>query len=159
MRWFLAVVATLAVAPDPLSSMAYFVGSWQCDGVFPRTGATISSTISFEADAKLGALIKHHDDTPPNAYHALEIWVYSANDHHYNAAIADNFGGVRQFTSPGWDGDRLTWTDDSNVTPAMKSQRFVYERQSPSQFKLDWQTSRDGTTYLVGDTLTCKRHL
>jgi hypothetical protein len=137
------------------AQMAYFVGSWDCNGSFPSTGKTIASTILFETDAKLGAIVKHHDDLPPNSYHALEVWVFSATDHQYNSAIVDNFGGVRRFTSPGWVGDQLTWSNTSSERPA-RAERFVYVKESTSAFKLDWQVSTDGVAYRVGDTLTCK---
>ncbi|MBV8375334.1 MAG: hypothetical protein JO302_07460, partial [Candidatus Eremiobacteraeota bacterium] len=86
---------------DPLTSLAFFVGTWTCNGVFPSSGKTIASAMTFSGDLSGKALVKHHDDRPPSTYHAIEVWVYSDSDKRYNAAIADNFGGVREFASPG----------------------------------------------------------
>jgi hypothetical protein len=54
-------------------SLDYFVGRWRCEGVFPASGKAIASTLKFERDTPSGAVLKHHDDTPPNRYHALEL--------------------------------------------------------------------------------------
>jgi len=135
-------------------TLAYFVGSWRCDGSFPASGKTISSTMRFERDLGGTAILKHHDDIPPAGYHAVETWAYSPSDHHFNNGIADNFGGLRRFASDGWNGTTLTWTSAPEVTP---KQQFVYVRVTDSEMRVDWQVARDGTNYVVGDTLTCKR--
>jgi hypothetical protein len=110
--------------------------------------------MAFATDLDGKAIVKHHDDTsPPALYHAVEVWAYSATDKRFNAAIVDNFGGVRDFQSPGWSGDDFVWTSAPSVKPL---QQFAYERRSPTSFTVDWRVSRNGA-YVVGDTLTCVR--
>jgi hypothetical protein len=149
--------AALAESPSPgppATLPTYFIGSWKCDGVFPASGKKISSTMTFAPDLDGKTIVKHHDDTsPPALYHAIEIWTYSATDKQYHAAIVDNFGGVREFSSPGWDGNRFIWTSAPSVKPL---QQFAYERRDPDSFNVDWRVSRDGA-YVIGDTLTCTR--
>jgi hypothetical protein len=152
-------LAALAAGPAPSSSPAplpaYFIGSWTCNGVFPSTGQPIASKITFTTDLNGASIVKHHDDTsPPALYHSVEMWAYSPADKRFNAAIVDNFGGVRDFTSPGWNGNRFVWTSAPSVQPL---QQFAYERSSENVFTLDWRVSRDGSTYVVGDTFTCTR--
>lgn len=148
-----AAPQSTARSSDALAPMAYFIGDWVCSGVFPSTGKTISSKMSFRYDLDKKAIVKHHDDTsPPALYHAVELWVFSASDKRFNAAIVDNFGGVRDFTSPGWDGDTLVWSSQPSVQPP---QQFVYKKTPSNGFSVDWRVSRDGKTYVVGDTLTC----
>ena len=154
----LAIIPTLALSASATSSqgmsaMDYFTGTWDCAGQFPSSGKAIASTIRFDRDASVKTIIKHHDDRPPSGYHAMELWVYQPGSGAFSAAIADNFGGLREFHSAGWRGDELTW-QGIGVEPA---QRFVYRRISDSAFRLDWDVSKDGTQYVVGDTLTCKR--
>ena len=55
----------------------------------------------------------------------------------------------------GWQGDVLTWSSAAAVTPI---QEFVYTRLSGSSMRVDWQVSKAGTHYVVGDTLTCTRN-
>jgi hypothetical protein len=151
----LLLAALLAQVAPGMPSLDYFLGTWQCNGSFPSTGKAIASTMHFERDLGGAAIVKHHDDTPPNTYHAVEAWNYSAKSQIFNGALTDNFGGVRLFTSDGWHGNVLTWSSGPGVAPI---QQFVYTRISDASMRVDWQISRDGTRYVVGDTLTCKRN-
>ena len=149
--------ATPPATPAPAGGMGdltFFLGTWKCDGSFPSTGKTISSTMRFESDLGGTVIVKHHDDVPPNSYHAIETWNYDAPDAHFNAAITDNYGGIRRFLSSGWRGDVLTWTSVPDVNPL---QQFVYTRLSDTSMRVDWQASRDGTNYILGDTLQCTK--
>lgn len=140
-----------AGGPPPTSSLAYFVGTWSCQGVFPSSGKTIASTIRFAQDG--ASLLKHHDDLPPNAYHAIELWGLRGTDGRFNAAIQDSLGGVRDFSSPGWSADSLIWTSAPQVHP---QQQFAYTKNSNNSFQVDWRVLKNGS-YVVGDTLTCTR--
>jgi hypothetical protein len=140
-----------AGAPQQPSPFSYFIGTWSCRGVFPTTGKTIASTIRFTQDGT--SLVKHHDDLPPNGYHAIELWGLRAADGRFNAAIQDSFGGVRDFSSPGWNADSLVWTSAAQVQP---QQQFAYTKKSNDAFEVDWRVLKNGS-YIVGDTLTCAR--
>ena len=148
-----AMPATASVAA-PDARMDYFLGTWNCAGSFPATGKAIASTLRFERDLGGEAMVKHHDDVPPAGYHAIEVWLARGDGHSSRAVIADNFGGVREFRSDGWNGNTLSWQGAADVAPA---QRFVYVEIDGDTFRLDWDTSKDGAHYKVGDTLTCKR--
>jgi hypothetical protein len=134
--------------------LSYFLGTWNCSGSFPASGKTIASTMRFESDLGGAAVVKHHDDVPPNTFHAIEAWNYSPTDKRFNDAIADNFGGVRIFVSDGWIGDVFTWNSAPEVKPM---QQFVYTRLSSTSMRVDWHVSKDGTHYVVGDTLMCTK--
>lgn len=108
----------------------------------------------FDSDLSGAAIVKHHDDTPPFSYHAVEVWNYDGTGRKFNAAVVDNYGGVRDFTSDGWQDGVLTWTSSPAVRPG---QQFVYTRLSDTSMRVDWQASHDGTQYIVGDTLTCTK--
>ena len=146
--------AMAAPADSPFRDYADLFGHWSCHGVFPASGKTIDSVLRFESDLGGKALLKHHDDTSaPALYHAVEVWGYDAKAERYNAAIVDNFGGTRSFSSAGWVDDTLTWTSAAEVKPA---QRFRYIRLSASRMRIDWELERQGSM-VVGDTLTCER--
>ena len=147
-------VASADSATDVDAKLAYFVGDWSCNGSFPSTGKSIASTIHFERAPAIHGLLKQHADKPPDVYSAIELWNYSATDKRFNAAIADNFGGVRDFTSPGWVGDTIVWTSAAQVSPI---QQFVYTKLDDKALRVDWKTSKTGKDFVVGDTLTCKR--
>jgi hypothetical protein len=146
--------ATDAVTAASANSLDYFVGRWQCEGVFPASGKAIASTLKFEQDTASGALLKHHDDTPPNLYHALELWGF-VKAGGLSDTIMESFGGVHPpLTSPGWSGDTLMWSSPPGVTPA---NRFTYVRLSPDRMRVDWSIAKVEGEYKIGDTLTCVR--
>ncbi|HTD29424.1 MAG TPA: hypothetical protein VK660_08565 [Xanthomonadaceae bacterium] len=140
--------------PAPIRSLDYFVGDWVCSGVFPASGKTIASTMRYASDLQGSALLKHHDDTAPSLYHAVEAWGYDGQAKRFNATIMDNFGGARRFGSDGWKQDVLTWSSAADVTPV---QRFVYTRLDRQHYRVDWDVAQNGTDFAVGDTLTCNR--
>lgn len=152
----LAMICGAAGATElqaPIHAMEPLLGSWRCDGVFPASGKTIASTMRFDVDLAGAAVLKHHDDIAPASYRAMEGWTYDAKGKQFNAAIVDNFGGARRFSSRGWEGGTLAWTSAPEVQPA---QKFIYVRAANGVLRVDWQVMRDGN-YVVGDTLTCKR--
>ena len=142
---------TFAVAPS--DSFSYFAGDWHCAGVFPASGRAIASNLHFGWNAESAALTKRHDDEPPNGYHATELWGATKSGD-LKDTIVDPFAGVRYYSSPGWSEDALTWTNTAEASP---KDRFTYTRLNPRTMRVDWATSRDGSTYVVGDTLTCSR--
>lgn len=145
--------ACAAAEPASIRAMDPLLGGWRCAGVFPASGKTIASTMRLESALGGAGVLKHHDDLPPAAYHALETWVYDAKAEEFRAVVVDGAGSARQFRSSGWDGDTLAWTSASEVRPA---QKFVYVRESDGVLRVDWQIERQGR-FVVGDTLTCKR--
>ena len=116
-----AIPAQPKSAADQMATLQAFAGTWSCKGYFPSNGQAITSTMRFESDLGVTILLKHHDDAQPNLYHALEAWGYSATQGRFTASVSDNFGGVRTFTSDGWQNDVLTWTSSSDVNPSSNS--------------------------------------
>ena len=141
---------TLA-ADEPL--LGWFAGTWQCAGHFEPSGKPIEARLGFDWSDAAGALVKHHDDRPPNAYHAVEVWGQNGPAG-LTATIVDRYGGTRLFTSSGWANESLVWTRAIDAKPV---ERFVYVRESQDRLRIDWATSRDGAAFKVGDTLSCER--
>ena len=148
-----AMVTAAAAEPGPAQGLAGFAGAWRCEGRFISNGASIASTLTFDWSEAAQALVVRHDDRPPNAYHAVELWSFDKGGG-LSATIADGFSGVRRLVSPGWEGDVLTWTRLQDGRPA---ERFAYRRQGPGKMLVEWSVSRDGTTFRLGDTLNCER--
>jgi hypothetical protein len=137
-----------------MGALSAFAGTYLCAGKFAN-GTPISSTVRFDLDLGGAAIVKHHDDTsPPALYHAVEVWTYQPKEHRFLASITDNFGGVRELTSPGLEGSKLTWTSGPAVKP---KQQFVYTKADDGIFTLDWRVEDPHKGWVVGDTLTCQR--
>jgi hypothetical protein len=139
---------------NELSSLQFFSGSWGCKGTFPASGKTIESHITFTPDLDGAWLSMRHDDIPPNRFHALELWGWDAKQSQFSATIFDNFGGARHFTSPGFQDQTLTWNADTVAPSTTPAERFVFRKDSATQFTVNWEVNRD-SAWKIGDTLTC----
>ncbi len=136
-----------------LQPLAGFIGSRHCSGSFLKSGKAISATETVAGDLSGRWLTLRHDDEPPFSFHALELWGYDSKAARYTAHVFDNFGGGREFTSPGWEGDHLTWTNVDTGAP--KRDRFVFERQPDAGYRYTYEVSTDGSTWTGVDSLTC----
>jgi|SRR5580658_7203992 hypothetical protein len=140
-----------------VEGFATLEGEWACRGVFPANGKTIESQIVFSPELEGAWLFARHDDLPPNRFHAFELWGFDSAEKQFVAFVYDNFGGVRKFTSSGWTENKLVWLGETSKTDPPAVQRFVYKRDNPSQFALNWEVKKGTADWAVGDTLTCKK--
>lgn len=159
---FLATTAPKIAAKNPSSplasamqSLAFFEGHWQCAGKFVKSGKPISSTETFTTDLDGHWLAMRHDDQPPYPFHALELWGYDKDAKRFNGYFFDNFSGIRHFTSPGWEGNHLAWTDTASVHGT--TDRFVFERNDIGNYQVTYAVSRNGKDWTAGDAFSCKR--
>jgi hypothetical protein len=147
----LLMYALTAGLPAQGADLANLVGHWSCKGNFSN-GKPIAATLLIEPDAPSGALIVHHDDTPPGGYHSLEVWMADKSGPGLRASLSDRFSGMRWFESAGWAGDILTWVRMENGEAA---EQFVYELKR-SSLQVQWSTAKNGAMK-VGDTIACTR--
>jgi len=146
----LADASALRPALQPL---AVFIGTRHCSGMFLKSGKSITAGESFSAELSGYWLVMHHADDPPFSFDALETWGYDAQRKIFVAHVYDNFSGTREYTSPGWDGGKLTWTNVD--TGAGKRDRFVFEQQANGGYRYTYETSTDGNTWTGVDSLSC----
>jgi hypothetical protein len=143
---------SIRAQPPSAGGLGGFAGHWVCKGHFDSNGAAIAGELSIEADERSGALVVHHDDVAPGAYHALEIWMPNKEGTGLRAAISDKYSGMRWLESPGWVGKTLTWTRwDKSVA----AEQFAYELGTDT-LQVQWSVARAGAMKL-GDTLMCRR--
>src|SRR5277367_1213224 len=148
--------AVVKLKPE-VEALASFEGKWSCKGVFTSNGKSIESQIVFAPDLEGAWLSVRHDDLPPNRFHAAEYWGFDPAEKQFTAFVFDNFGGVRKFSSPGWADDKLIWLGEVSKTDPPAVQRFVYKRDNPSQFVVNWEVKKGSADWAIGDTLTCKK--
>ena len=148
---FLTTAVLVFAAPAQGADLAKFVGHWSCKGSFSN-GTPIAGDLRIELDAPSGALIVHHDDLAPGAYHSLEVWMPNKSGPGFRAAISDKFSGMRWLETAGWSGNSLTWVRTENGAPA---EQFAYQFKSDTML-VQWSIAQGGAMK-VGDTLTCSR--
>src|SRR5437016_7895665 len=134
-------------------TFGWMKGNWTCSGTFPRTGRAITTDVHLESTLQDRWLLLRQDDRPPNQFHALTFWGWSDKQQRFTARLLDSGGGDRLFTSPGWDANILTWSQES-AEPAA-AQRFVFVRKGET-FGYHFDLLRDGAWATV-DTLDCTR--
>jgi hypothetical protein len=153
----LSALQSQTSAAAAIQPLAYFIGQWTCDGHFTSNNQPTSATITASLDLQNSWLSFRWDDKPPSQFHALELWGFNKTSKQFTNFIYDNFGGVRMFTSPGWDGDTLIWLGDALADPNNPNQRFVIARKSSKEFVITWQTHQPQGDWRTGDELTCKQ--
>ena len=145
-----ALVRHAAPPAVPGDELDYVAGTWSCAGTFARTGAPIEAELRAERSLDGRWLVVHHDDRPPNRYHALAEW--SHGDAGWVASMQDSSGGSRSFRSAGWQGGTLIWEGEAGAA----DQRFLYHRRDDATLEIGYDT-RDPAGWQRVDTLTCRR--
>jgi hypothetical protein len=137
---------------DP-SMVSFFSGEWKGEGAFAN-GRPIAASLTFRLSLDSAWLVSDHADQPPNDYKATSYWGVDAATGQFVAIIFDNFHGHRSFASSGWAAGRLVLTTQSFAAGAgTYFEHFIYERQSDTQFRMTYETSRDGIAWQMGDSL------
>jgi hypothetical protein len=152
-----AVPGSSAALRPALESFTYFVGHWSCEGEFVAVKKATAAEISIAADLGGSVLSFRWDDKLPSRFHALELWGFDQAADHFTNFIHDNFGGVRQFNSAGWEGDTLTWTGNALATPPATNERFVLQRKSAKEFVISYDTRKGQGDWATIDRLTCRQ--
>ncbi|HEX5461681.1 MAG TPA: hypothetical protein VFX20_17090 [Steroidobacteraceae bacterium] len=149
-----AAAATGPALADDVKSLGFFQGNWSCHGQFPASGRTIASAERFAPELLGHWLTMRHVDQPPFAFKAIEMWRYDAVAKDFENYIFDDAAGIRRYTSPGWEGRRLTWTLASSEQPP---DRFVFERRDATRYVVDYSRITGKHTWALVDTLQCER--
>ena len=145
-----------ALKPE-LQPLEFFIGEWNCDGEFIASKKPTAAHISAAPELDGSWISFRWTDREPSPYHTLELFGFDKTAHHFTNFIHDNFGGVRLFNSPGWEGDTFTWTGDALVSAGPSSERFVIERKSAKEFVITWETRKPQADWAAGDRLTCRQ--
>ena len=149
-----AAAATGPALADEVKALGFFQGSWSCQGEFPASGRTIASAERFAPELLGHWLMMRHVDQPPFSFKAVEMWRYDAAAKGFENYIFDDAAGIRRYTSPGWQGRRLTWTLAASGQPL---DRFVFERKDATHYAVDYSHITGNQTWALVDTLQCER--
>jgi len=159
------VVSTAQPAPAPtmvpmakpdFSSMTFLTGTWNCTQMLRGKMRPDTSTTTIGMD---GMWMVTQDTAPPfDQYRTVTInstgyTGYDATTKQWVQLGVDNSGGYGMGTSPGWQGNTITWTaknlDGSTTTD-------VITKASDTQTS-DAQTTTDAQGKSTTVTITCKK--
>ena len=153
-----AAASAQAPAPRGLDKglVQFFSGDWKGEGKFAN-GRPISATVSFHLSLDSAWLVCDHRDVPPNVYKATLYWGVDAATGKFFAYAFDNFHGHREFASPGWAEGKLVLTRQAEAPGIVYYEHFIYEKTGDAAFRMSYETSRDGKTWQLGDSLEFTR--
>jgi hypothetical protein len=137
--------------------LGFFSGRWTGEGAFAG-GQKIAADLSFSLSLDSCWIVYEHRDQPPNQYKATSMWGLDGTTGQFFAYIFDNFHGHRQMVSNGWKDGRLLLSGQAYIPGVgLYFEHFLYERLSDTQFKMTYETSRDGIVWQLGDWLVFRK--
>ena len=142
--------------PDT-AMLHFFEGRWTGEGAFAN-GNKIAADLSFTLSLDSCWLVYEHRDRPPHRYKATSMWGLDGQTGEFVAYCFDNFQGHREFEGNGWKEGKLVLTHHGVIPKVgLYFEHFIYERTGERSFKMTYETSRDGITWVMGDWLAFKK--
>ena len=152
--------------PNPkLKELKYFAGTWQCKGTsFAFMGTPEHKTVAMvEASWILNdywlSLRYHESKTAINA-HPFDVrvfWGWDEQVKKFSAGSVDNMGSYAIQSSPGWDGNKLTFDGDMHAGGTTMKTRDVFTKASATKVEHFAEVEMDAKwTKLDEETCTKK---
>jgi hypothetical protein len=98
-----------------------------------------------------------HTDQEPNKFKAVGMWGFDRDSDKFLMLLHDNFGGARLFLSDGWQGEKIVFQRGALLTTPPVQERFTFAREAADAFRMTYETSRDGKTWQLGDSLLFRK--
>lgn len=148
-------------APE-MSQIAYFEGSWTCQGKMNESPMGPAGEIQGTAEIKkdLGGfwqsgLIKGTSKNMPpmeGRFHAT----YDPAVKQFVMLWVDNMGGWAQSASSGWKGDTLVYEGEAHMGPQKMRARDTFTRSGAGTMKHTWESEINGKWMTLGEE-TCRK--
>lgn len=127
-----------------------------CTGEFPN-GKKIEADLEFVSDLENKWLHYHHTDRAPNTFKVSVMWGIEASSDKFVLMMQDNFGGARLFTSDGWMNRSIRFQNAALLSEPKYQELFTFAAQADNKFRMDWEVSRDGVKWQLGDYIVCTK--
>jgi Protein of unknown function (DUF1579) len=151
--------------PTPAAEMAqiaYFEGTWTCSGKMMESpmgpAANTTTNVQIRKDLnghfQTGVIKGSAPNLPPfeGRYQAT----YDAGQKQFVMMWADNMGGWSQTSSPGWQGDTITYTGESHMGGQTMKTREVFTKSGAASMKHLSEGEMNGKWMTLGDE-TCNK--
>ena len=156
------LVAQETPKPAPeMSQLAFFEGSWTCQGKMNASPMGPAGEMQSTADIKkdLGGFFQSGmikatmKGMPPmdGRFHVT----YDPGGKQFVMFWVDNMGGWAQNTSSGWKGDTMVYSGESHMGPQKMQTRDTFTRGTGTM-KHMWEAQMDGKWMTLGEE-TCKK--
>lgn len=149
-------------APE-MSQLAYFEGSWTCEGKIAESPMGPAGEMRTTADIKpdlngfwqTGMIKGTMKDMPPmqGQFHST----YDPAEKQFVMLWVDNMGGWAQSSSTGWKGDTMVYEGDSHMGPMKMRTRDTFTRGAGSTMKHTWDAEMNGKWTPLGEETCTKK--
>jgi len=160
----LVTVAAFGQSNPKLKDLETFVGTWQC------TGTTFASPMGPEhptAGTVNGAWVLdgtwvevRYTETKtaknPHPYAVRLFMGYDAQPKAFVSGAVDNMGGYSTEQSPGWQGDKMTFSGPSHGGGATTNVRDIFTKVGKTEVRHESEMEMKGK-WVKLDQETCKR--
>ena len=147
-------------APE-MSQIAFFEGSWTCQGKMHESPMGPAGEMSSTADIKrdLGGfwqsgMIKGTMKGMPPMEGRFHV-TYDQAAKQFTMLWVDNMGGWAQSTSSGWKGETMVYEGESHMGPQKFGSRDTFTRTG-NTMKHTWEAQINGKWMALGEE-TCKK--
>jgi hypothetical protein len=163
-----AVLAQVESTPIPMtpkpdfSKMRFLMGAWTCSTKSSRrpSAYTTTSNATMSSD---GYWLVTRSTTPKLSWttgslHTQDMLTYDASTNRWIDIGTDNTGGYNVSTSPGWNGNRIIWTDmvitKTNATASTNPTTITKLSDTKTMSKSSF---REPSGRLITVTTTCSK--
>ncbi len=151
--------------PAELSQLWFMSGSWTCTGTTFATpfGAEHKTESTLKGSKAVGGMWLHADyvekKTAENAspFHAGIYGGYDAAQKKFVMGCVDNFGGYCTESSPGWEGDAMTFEGTTVVNGKRTPSRDVFTKKGTGGVTHHAEMQLEEGKWTKMDEETCKK--
>jgi opacity protein-like surface antigen len=140
---FAVIAATPAAASDPLSSLRFMVGTWNCTYNAGKTHVTYRATFAYD----LGNNWMRESDSWTGGGGDLGMFTYEPQRHNWTAVVMENERTTTIFRAKGSNASYILYRSvypDSSMTD-------LFERTSPTRYTLHFTQNAGGKTMKSND--------
>jgi hypothetical protein len=134
------VILAAAAPPSPpkeLKELAVFDGDWDCEGqqhdspggTAHKTRAEVKIKTDLDGFWYSGKIDQKKTGDNPYPVEGKFHWSYDTAQKRYEAGWIDSHGGWTMQSSPGWDGNTLTWTGERTFQGQKTPVRDVFTKK------------------------------
>ncbi len=127
--------------PKELDQLDVFEGTWKCEGHSPESpfgpARKMTTVVKIYSDLD-GFWLSGEVEEQPSADNPKPLkgkfhWTYDTTDKRFEAGWIDNMGGWATQSSPGWQGERITFDGEMVANGQKLPARDVFEKKADKE--------------------------
>ena len=150
--------------PPEMANLKYFAGTWSCTGDSPagpfgpahKTQSTLTLKSDLDGFWYTGSMTEAKTAANPHPVKGMLHIGYDSAAKQYVQLWVDNFGSRATQTSPGWEGDSMTYTGDQQVMGETATAKDTLAKKGANEFTHKFELTMKGETHTIVEE-TCKK--